>query len=473
MPYEEETTTLRGRWRSSRVFATLAVAALAVTGCTPGATPASNDAESDSGSSNESSAEEASGISKEVPADEEIQLTLAHWEVGGLGESIDAIIAAYEEKHPNVDIEVSFASFNDYGQRIKLQMSGDDAPDIAQAGQAFTMMGPLVEAGLLRPIDDYAELYGWADRFGPGLLDQARFEPDGLKFGTGDLYGISKGGNMVGIFYNRAILEELGYEAPFADFAEFDEALGAAKDAGYIPMALGNSEQWPGNHTLSILISQTCSNDEMLAWIYGNEGADFTAPCFVEATEIMERWAADEWIDPAANGLSFEDGINRFAEGNSAFFVTGNWALPTMAEKMGENVGFAGFPPMEAGGPARATGATTSPFTISANTEYPDVAANFIDFMTGPETYDLRTDIGGYAPLLTGVDIPGNTELMSEFNSHWAKVIEDDGLTLFLDWSTVGMGNTLFPAIQEMLAGRVSAADLVSDVQSEWETGRS
>lgn len=468
MPNVEETTKLR-RWRATRVSAGIVLTALVVAGCAPSETATPTDTSSPAPTESE-----AAGISKEVPTDVDITLTLATWEVGGLFESIDAIVQAYEAKYPNVDIVVDNSlGFGDYGSAIELKMSGDDAPDIAQAGQGYTMMGPLVEAGLLRPIDDYAELYGWADRFGPGLLDQARFESDGSKFGTGDLYGLAKGGNMVGVFFNREIMAELGLTPPFADWASFSAALDAAKAAGYIPMALGNSEQWPANHTLSILISQTCDNATMLGWIFGNEGSDFTSECFLTAAQTMEAWADGGLIDPAANSLTFDDGINRFAEGNSAFFVTGNWALPTMVEKMGENVGFAGFPPVNAGGPARATGATTSPFTISAKTEWPDVAANFIDFMTGPETADLRAN-GGYAPLLTDVEIaPADATVINEYNAVWKEVIAQDGLTLFLDWSTVGMGAVLFPAIQELIANQIDAATLVERVQAEWVAGRS
>ena len=458
-------TKLR-RWRASQIWTGIALTALVVSGCAPTSETVEPTTPTES--------EEVAGISKEVPSDVDITLTLATWEVGGLNESIKTIAEAYESKHPNVDIVIDDSlGFGDYGSAIKLKMSGDDAPDIAQAGQGYTMMGPLVEASLLAPLDDYAELYGWSDRFGPGLLDQSRFEADGSKFGTGDLYGLAKGGNMVGIFFNREIMADLGLTPPFADWASFSAALEAAQGAGYIPMALGNSEQWPANHTLSILISQTCDNTTMLGWIYGNEGSDFTSDCFLEAAQTMETWADSGLIDPAANSLTFEDGINRFAEGNSAFFVTGNWALPTMVEKMGENVGFAGFPPVESGGPARATGATTSPFTISAKTEWPDVAANFIDFMTGPETADLRAN-GGYAPLLTDVEIAAaDATVINEYNAVWKEVIAQDGLTLFLDWSTVGMGAVLFPGIQELIADQTDAATLVEVVQAEWVAGRS
>ena len=110
-------------------------------------------------------------------------------------------------------------------------------------------------------------------------------------------------------------------------------------------------------------------------------------------------------------------------------------------------------------------------FGISSKTEWPDVAANFLDFMTGPETADLRAN-GGYAPLLTDVEIAESTQLINEYNAQWKKVIAEDGLTLFLDWSTVGMGAVLFPAIQELIANRIDSNELVKRVQAEWEAGR-
>lgn len=433
------------------------IAVMALSACAPGAQNSSTDS--------------SSPISTNVPKDK-ITLSLAHWEVGGNADAIDKLIASYETLHPNVTIKTSFTSFNDYGQRIKLQMSSAEAPDIAEVGQAFTMMGPLVQGGLLRPMDDYSKLYGWSDRFGTGLLDQARFEADGSKFGTGNLYGLALGGNMVGVFYNKDVLKQLGVTPKFDDINAFQAALDTAKGAGVVPLELGNSEAWPANHLLSSLISQYSDKKELLDWIYGNKGASFTTPAFQKATDELSSWAKDGLIDSAANGLSNDDAINRFAAGNAAFFVTGNWSLATLSEKMGDKVGFIGFPPSKAGDKARATGATTSPFAISAKTKYPDVAANFIDFMTAPEQASILAN-GGYAPLSPGTKVIGSSALISEYNDVWSKVLADDGLTLYLDWSTVSMGNTLFPAIQELIAGKTSAADLTKNVQAEWMTAHS
>ena len=43
------------------------------------------------------------------------------------------------------------------------------------------MMGEIVKAELLRPVDDYAKVYGWEDRYSPTLLDLNKFSADGSR----------------------------------------------------------------------------------------------------------------------------------------------------------------------------------------------------------------------------------------------------------------------------------------------------
>lgn len=411
-------------------------------------------------------------ISTSVPSDKKVTITLSHWEVGGNATAINTLISNYEKKHPNITIKTSFTSFNDYGKRIKLSMSSASAPDIAQVGQAYVMMGPLVKAGLLRPIDDYSKAYGWEKRFGAGLLDQARFVKDASSFGTGDLYGLALGGNMVGLYYNKATLSALGITVPLKDMAALDDALAKVKASGQIPIELGNSEQWPGNHVLSSLIAQNESQSDLLNWIYGKKGATFSTAGVKKSADTMSEWATKGYIDPAANGINNDDAIARFAGGTGAFFISGNWSLATLSEKMGDKAGFIAFPPAKAGDPARATGATTSPFAISSKSKYPDIAANFIDYMNQPAQAEILSS-NGYAPLLpTGTEVAGASGLQKDFDGVWGKVIKDDGLDLFLDWSTTSMGNTLFPAIQEMIAGKTTPDQLIENVQSEWTKSR-
>jgi len=408
----------------------------------------------------------SSAISTSVPTDK-VSLTIAHFESGGGGTAIDKLISAYEQKHPNVTIKAAYTSFNDYGKSIKLSMSSDSAPDIAEVGQAYTMQGPLVKAGLLRPLDAYAKAYGWDTRFQTGLLNQSRFQPDGKSFGAGNLYGLALGGNMVGIYYNKKAIAQLGITVPFKDVADFNAALAKVKGAGQVPIELGNSEQWPGNHVLSSLIAQYAPLDQQVAWVYGKKGASFASAGVIQATTTMSTWARNGYFDPAANGTSNDDAVARFAKGTGAFFISGNWTLASIEEKMGKNAGFTPVPPVTAGAPARATGATTSPFGISSKSKHADVAANFIDFMTRPEAAQTLS-AGGYAPVAPGAATAAASPLQQDFNAAWSKVLTDDGLCLYLDWATTSMGDTLFPGVQELLGDKTTPDKLVTAVQADW-----
>ena len=106
-------------------------------------------------------------------------------------------------KYPNVKVERIAKSFEDTVKTVKLAASDPDAPDIVPANQGRPIMGELVKAKLLRPITDYAKVYGWEDRYSSTLLDLNKFSPDGKEFGSGELYGLSQMGEIVGVFYNK------------------------------------------------------------------------------------------------------------------------------------------------------------------------------------------------------------------------------------------------------------------------------
>ena len=42
---------------------------------------------------------------------------------------------------------------------------------MVEANQGRPIMGELVKAKLIRPVTDYAKVYGWSDRYSPTLLD--------------------------------------------------------------------------------------------------------------------------------------------------------------------------------------------------------------------------------------------------------------------------------------------------------------
>src|SRR3954464_11316352 len=171
-------------------------------------------------------------------------VTLTIWDQmvrGGQDKEVSELNKQFMAKYPNVKIERTKKSFEDLQKTLKLAVSGSDAPDVVQANQGFGQMGAMVKAKLLRPVTDYSKVYGWNDRYTPTLLDLNSFSPDGKQFGSGDLYGLSQNGEIVGLFYNKSRVP-----TPPASFDDFQKSLADFKSKGTTPIQFGNLEAWPG-----------------------------------------------------------------------------------------------------------------------------------------------------------------------------------------------------------------------------------
>ena len=86
---------------------------------------------------------------------------------------------------------------------IKTALAANQGPDIIYgSGPSFVM--PLVDAQKLENMDEYAEEYGWKDKI---------LEPY-YESGTvhGSLYSLVNGVSAMGVFYNKKVLEDNGWE---------------------------------------------------------------------------------------------------------------------------------------------------------------------------------------------------------------------------------------------------------------------
>ena len=225
--------------RMHRVAALVAMTLLAA-GCgTPGG---------DSGD-NAKKDEESNANAAKVDVAKAGDVTLTVWDQevrGGQAKQIKRLNQAFQEKYPNVTIKRVAKSFTDLNTTLKLAVSGPKAPDVVEANQGRPVMGQLVKGGLLAPMDAYADAYGWEDRWSKTLLELNRFSSDGQQFGSGNLYGVSQMGEIVGVYYNK----DKASSVP-QTFGEFEQMLADAMgdkvgfflmpgpEAGRDPVSLG------------------------------------------------------------------------------------------------------------------------------------------------------------------------------------------------------------------------------------------
>src|SRR3954470_14942519 len=244
---------------TARCIAVLAALAV-LAGCgTPGGDSGDNTKKADQAKKNSARVD----VAKAGP----VTLTIWDQEVrGGQAKQIKRLNAAFRARYPNVKIKRVAKSFTNLKTTLKLAVSSNKAPDVVEANQGRPDMGQMVKGGLLKPLDAYADAYGWKDRWSKTLLDLNRFSADGKTFGAGNLYGVSQQGEIVGVFYNRDMVS-----SPPKTFSEFEAMLAAAKKKGQVPVSFGNLDKYPGIHEFQTVQNQFANKLDTREFVFAQD----------------------------------------------------------------------------------------------------------------------------------------------------------------------------------------------------------
>ncbi|MFD1504703.1 extracellular solute-binding protein [Georgenia yuyongxinii] len=438
--------------------AVLAATALALAACAPGSNTASDET-TDAG--------EPAEIVTDISGLEDQTLTVWDQEVrGGQNEQIERLNAAFEEKYPNITIDRVTQSTDDLNTTLRLALTGADAPDVTQANNSRSQMGQYVAAGQLISLDAYAEAYGWQDRFSDSVLQYTRFSEDGATWGEGSVYGLPQVGEIVGVFYSKAKLAELGLQVP-ETWADFEAQLQTIKDAGQTPLLLGNIEQWPALHVFGPIQGATVPTEEILTLGFGNEGASWTTEPNVEAATKIQDWATNGFFNDGFNGTDYDAAWQSLAEGGGAYLIGGSWLAADLESKMGDDVGFFAPPPVEAGQGPVTTGGTGIPFAVTSKAENPDVAAAYIDFLTSEDAAKILAETGNMPVVDTAANTPEGGVQADVFTAY-GQATEKGQLLPYLDNATPTMNTTIGQALQALMAGESTPQEFTESVEADY-----
>jgi raffinose/stachyose/melibiose transport system substrate-binding protein len=434
-----------------------AAAALAGCGTSPGA-----EEETTTGAEAEA---EATDVQTDASQLGDVTLTVWDQEVrGGQNQAMKQLNAAFQEEYPNITIKRVAKSFTDLQTTLKLAASGPNPPDVVQANNGYSAMGPLVEANLLMPLDRYSEAYGWSDRWSEGILKMNQFTEDGSAFGTGSLFGVPTTGEVVGVYYNKAKLRELGIETP-ETFEDFEAALQTAKGAGETPIQFGNLDQWPGIHEFEEVQLQHVDKEYARAWVFGEGEQTFEDQGNMDAAAKLQEWADNGYFTKGFAGLGYDPSWAQFGKGQGVFLITGSWLTADLKSALGDDVGFMLLPAREDG--ALATlGGEGLPWAISSKSKNADAAAAYIDFITSDDSAQVITDAGLLSATTAEVTVPEGID--TEVYDAWTRANEEDAIVPYLDWATPTMYDTSTAAIQELLAKKTTPDEFAATIQEDY-----
>lgn len=369
---------------------------------------------------------------------------------------------AFTAAHPNIKVSWTVRDFGAYPAQIKLALTSKDGPDVCIGNLGWSLDGPLIKAGLLRPMDDYAAAYKWADRYPAVGLRQLKFTPDGKKYGEGSIYGTPYAADVIGWFYNKTLLKAINKTVP-TTIDELDSVLAASKAAGQQPIVFGEKDGWPGWHLAYNLIDQYATADQVSGIVYDDAGASYDSPAIAQALQKIVDWKKKGYIRADVNSVAQADVSAGFPKGEGLFFPAGSWEAPNM----GSNFGFFLTPPVSQGTPPRATGSFGYSFHVSAQSKQVPASAAFLDFMANEDTAKAFFAAGDIAPIAVTDPPLKSGEVFKDIYTSWTDVLKSDGLLPYLEFATPTAGEVLYPQLQELLEGRTDVSTALKAMEAD------
>ncbi len=405
-------------------------------------------------------------VAAQNPAQGNVTLVVwDNWVRDAEQEMIEILNAEFEAAHPGVTIRREVYATDDLTNILPLELSSQNGPDVTMINQGYSGMGALVEAGLLLPLNDYADQYGWWDRYAEGLHSRNSFSEDGKQFGVGNLYGVSNTAEVVGVYYHRAIFEEYGLEIP-QSLAELEALMDTLVAEGVTPIVFGSLDGWPAIHEFSVLQGAYITLDELDAFMYKLEGGRFDTEANLRAAEKLVEWVDKGYFSPGFAGMDYDGAtFGAFLAGEGAMWITGNWMTGSIIDELGEEaVGFFPFPSNEPGVPAIVPGGVGLAYGIRASSQNADLAAAYIDLITGPRAAELLFERGFFPASAIDPSLLVEGTLTADMFHVWSAVGEANAVGHWLDWTAPDIASN----IQELMGKQVTPAEFVADVQAAY-----
>jgi len=390
-------------------------------------------------------------------------VTLKLWT--GFGESpanegFEKIIKGFTEKFPNVTITREVMDAQSMQAVAKTALASGTGPDIIQYDTGPASAGVLANAGLLLPLDDYYNQYKWDDRIFTWTKARTTFD--------GKVYGIGTELEFYGTYYNINLFDKLGLSVP----KTYDDLLALCqkgKDAGIIPIAFGDGDQWPAFHMFSLVTNNLIGVDGINNILHGDGRWD--TPEITKAIQLffVDMNKAGCFI-PDVNSVSYDDANGLFYSGKALMLMTGSWIIFEIASNVTDfNTGWFYFPSIE-GKPIYPPAGLGSGFFITAKTPHPKESAAFLDYLFSQESAKIwLEELGGVPPIKVDTTNLTLTPLMK----FAVQALQTQVMGLSIDVLVpLNFQNVMLDGFQAVLLGEKTPEQQAADLEKAWEDAK-
>lgn len=278
------------------------------------------------------------------------------------------------EEETNIRVEFQQTPWEQYWTKVEAAITGGEAPDVFWLN--IPRFPDFVENDVLLSLD---ELDFNEDAIPEQFLEA--YSRDGV------LYGMSKDFDSHALYYNKTMFDEAGFDYPDETWT-WDDWKEAAKiltnaDEGIYGMVSPN--QWQAGYYNIIL-----QNDGS-PFIDKGQASGFGEEATIEALEFWYSFV-EEGLSPSVEVMAEAGATQLLTSGRVAMSIEGSYMMPHIFadDYAMENIDVAPLPQ----GVQRATTSNSIANVISAGTENPEAAKQWIEFLSTREANEFVAEFG-------------------------------------------------------------------------------
>ncbi|AOS64922.1 ABC-type sugar transport system, periplasmic component [Actinoalloteichus hymeniacidonis] len=324
-------------------------------------------------------------------ADGQVELRFTWWGSDDRAEITEEAVALFEQRHPNITVNTSYAAFSGYFERLATEVAGGNAPDVIQMDYAY--LREYGDRGVLADLHEFDEDVLRTADITPLLASSGEIE--------GSMFALPMAQNTHAWAYNEQAWAETGVELP-AEGWTWDELLQRSQELTEASggETFGTTDFGWSWETFQVWLRQQdkdlYTEDNQL----GFDRDDLTA-----YLELLDEFRSTEASTPA-NITSEIDGAvenSPLAQGTAFADFTWDSTAVSFFSVLPDGINLAPMPRIEGSDRVGQFAKPGMLISIAANSEHPEESAALVDF--------LLNDVEAGQILGTSRGMPVNTEV--------------------------------------------------------------
>lgn len=304
-----------------------------------------------------------------------------------------ALVDAYKSVAPNVTIEMVDLGSTDYMTVLATELSGEGSDFDVVTIKDVPGYATLVQKNAILSLDDYISADGVDLSKYAGTTDQVTV--------NGSLYELPFRNDFWVLFYNKDLFDDKGIAYPTNDmtFDEYDALAREMTDTSF-----GSQIYGAHYHTWRSAVQLFSVLDGKHTILDGDY--EFMKPYYEMVLNQEKDGVCRKYTDLKAEGLHYSAA---FSGGDVAMLNMGSWYIATLIASLesGEydadlcgNWGIVKYPHAE-GVEAGSTLGTITGLSVTAASDTPDEAWNFIKWVSGEEGAAVMAKTGNFPAIMT------------------------------------------------------------------------